>query len=75
MGEANVLVESTVTEARAQAKEVREQLRRLAATLNELESQTLDLPPQAAGRLSRAQLNVTRAVDELLCTDGGQGPC
>ncbi len=74
MGEAEVLVESTVAEARAKAKAVREQLRVLAATLNELETQTLDLPAGAAGRLSRAQVNVTRAVQELNCTDGGFGP-
>jgi hypothetical protein len=77
MSENTLLVEANLSEARAQSKNVREQLRVLEETLRSL---ALDVTGQttkssaAVGRLERARLNVTRAIEELLCTDTAQLP-
>lgn len=74
MSDATLLVEADLSEARAKSKDVREQLRVLADTLGALASDVSDTSPDAAGRLTRARLNVTRAIDEFPCTDTSQLP-
>ncbi len=75
MSEATLLDQSVdLSEARARAKDVREQLRALEETLARLASEAPDVPPAGVKRLTRAGLNVTHAIQELLCTDTAQGP-
>ena len=75
MSDSSLLVESAhLSEARAQSKGVREQLRRLEAELNRLASETLEVPSEAIARLQRARLNLVSAIQELDCTDTAQLP-
>jgi hypothetical protein len=74
MSNAAVLNKPDLSESSQQAKNVREQLRALEAALRSLSSDVADAAPVAVGRLDRARLNVTRAVDELLCTESSQLP-
>jgi hypothetical protein len=74
MNEAAVLVPVDLSEARARAKDVREQLRMLETVLSELAVQTPELPTEAANRIARARLNIIRASDEFLCTEASQMP-
>jgi len=46
----------------------------LEETLSALATDVSDKSPVAAGRLMRARLNVTRAVEEIRCTDTSQLP-
>jgi hypothetical protein len=69
-----VLNKPDLAESGLEAKSVREQLRTLEAALRSLSSDVADAAPVAVGRLDRARLNVGRAIDELLCTDGTQMP-
>ena len=63
-----------LSEARAQAKDVREQLRSFVQTLARLASEAPEIPPAGVERLTRARLNVAHAIQELDCTDTAQGP-
>jgi hypothetical protein len=74
MNDATLLVEADLSEARAMAKDVREQLRALEEALGALATDVSDQSSVAAGRLMRARLNVTRAVEEIKCTDTSQLP-
>jgi hypothetical protein len=77
MSEGSLLVEADLSEARAHSKRVREELRQLEAALTALAAdvavKTEDSSP-AVGRLERAKLNVSRALEELACTDALQSP-
>jgi hypothetical protein len=77
MSEGTLLVEADLSEARAKSKDVREQLRALEDTLRTLAidvTEKTEKSSTAVGRLERARLNVTRAIDELLCTESSQMP-
>ena len=74
MSEAAVLIPVDLSEARARAKDVREQLRMLETVLSQLTAQTPELPTEASERIARARLNITRAVNEFLCTESTQMP-
>lgn len=69
-----VLDGRSLSESSLAAKSVREQLRMLETTLRALSSEVAGDSPIAAGRLNRAQMNVERAIDELLCTEATQLP-
>jgi len=74
MSDATMLVEADLSEARTRAKDVREQLRALEETLGALAADVSDKSSLAAGRLMRARVGVTRAIEEIRCTDTAQTP-
>jgi hypothetical protein len=74
MSDVTLLVEADLSEARAKSKDVREQLRALEATLNVLATDVSDKSSLATSRLLRAKLSVSRAIEEIKCTDTAQGP-
>jgi hypothetical protein len=74
MSEGTLLVEADLTEARTKAKDVREQLRALENVLSALVSDVSDKSSLAAGRLTRVRLNVSRAIEEIKCTESTQMP-
>jgi hypothetical protein len=77
MSENTLLVETHLSEARAKSKDVRAHLRALEETLRSIASDVIEQTSKSSGpaaRLERARLNVTRAIDELHCTDGQQSP-
>jgi hypothetical protein len=74
MSDATLLVEADLSAARAKSKDIRKQLRALEEALGALATDVLDKSSVAAGRLMRARVNVARAIDEILCTDGTQMP-
>jgi hypothetical protein len=77
MSEGTALIEADLSEARASSRDVREQLRTLEETLRALAVDVTGMThvsSPAIERLERARLNVTRAIEELLCTDTSQMP-
>jgi hypothetical protein len=74
MQNAAVLNRPDLSETGLEAKNVREQLRALESALRSLSSDVADASPVAVARLDRARLNVSSAIEELLCTDTAQTP-
>jgi hypothetical protein len=77
MSDSTLLVAADLSEARAKSKDVRAQLRALEETLRSIAADVSEQTTKssaAVSRLERVRVNVTRAIDELLCTDTTQGP-
>jgi ABC-type transporter Mla subunit MlaD len=74
MSDAAVLTTPDLSEVSAKSKNVREQLRVLAETLDALAAEVSDKSSVAEGRLSRVRLNVVRAIEEFPCTESSQLP-